>query len=246
MRRIFYYGKSKSGLINEFIIRVKTDNAGTSASNQFTLPTTTGTYNYDVDWGDGVVENITTSASQTHTYPTAGTYTIKISGTFPRILFNNGGDRLKIVETVNLGNVGWTSFALSFWGCANMTISLTCTGVMPSGSYENAWRACSSMTSFPALDLSGGTNFSNTWQSCSSMTTFNATALGSGNFTSTWQSCSSMTSFPALDLSGGTNFSNTWRSCSLMTTFNATALGIGTYIEAWFGCSSLTSFLHLI
>ena len=33
----------------EFIILVKTDNAGTSASDQFTIPTTTGT-NFDRDW----------------------------------------------------------------------------------------------------------------------------------------------------------------------------------------------------
>ena len=34
----------------EFIILVKTDNAGTSASDQFTIPTSVGTYFLDRDW----------------------------------------------------------------------------------------------------------------------------------------------------------------------------------------------------
>ena len=37
----------------EFIISVKTDNAGVSASDSFIIPTTGVGYNYDVDWGDG-------------------------------------------------------------------------------------------------------------------------------------------------------------------------------------------------
>jgi hypothetical protein len=226
----------------DFIIRVKTDNVGTSNDDQFTLPTTTGTYDYSIDWGDGVVEDINVSTSQTHTYPVAGEYTIKISGTFPRIFFNNGGDRSKLIETINFGDVGWTSMLSAFHGCNNMTISPTCTGVMPSGSYQFAWRNCSSLTSFPALDLSGGTNFSSSWRDCSSMTSFNATALGSGSYALAWFGCSSLTSFPALDLSGGTSFSSSWQGCSSMTSFDATALGSGSYANAWFGCSSMTSF----
>ena len=40
-------------VFSEFIMLVKTDNAGTSADDQFTIPTTETGYNYDVDWGDG-------------------------------------------------------------------------------------------------------------------------------------------------------------------------------------------------
>ena len=38
------------GIEERFVISVKTDNAGTSLDNQFTLPWI-GTY--DIDWGDG-------------------------------------------------------------------------------------------------------------------------------------------------------------------------------------------------
>ncbi len=46
-------GSGGGGVDNRFIITVKTDNAGTSASNQFTIPTsTTGitqAFNYDIE-----------------------------------------------------------------------------------------------------------------------------------------------------------------------------------------------------
>ena len=109
----------------EFIILVKTDNTGTSNSDQFTIPTTTGTYNYDVDWGDGNTDIGLTSGT-THTYASAGTYTIKISGTFPRIYFNGAGssDARKLLEIQNWGIIAWgTDIRDSFEGCVNMQLT---------------------------------------------------------------------------------------------------------------------------
>ena len=58
-----------------------------SDDNQITIPTFPGeTYNYSVDWGDGTTsENV--AGDITHTYEAPGTYTIEISGDFPRIFF---------------------------------------------------------------------------------------------------------------------------------------------------------------
>jgi hypothetical protein len=67
----------------EFIMLVKTDNAGTTPSDSFAIPTAGTGYNYDVDWGDGNTSTGLT-AGTTHAYASAGTYTIKISGVFPR------------------------------------------------------------------------------------------------------------------------------------------------------------------
>jgi len=108
----------------EFIILVKTDNAGTSASDQFTIPTTGTGYNYDVDWGDGTTSSGLTG-STTHTFPSAGTYVVKISGAFPRIYFNNGGDKAKLLEVQNWGNIAWTSMERAFYGCSNMDVTAT-------------------------------------------------------------------------------------------------------------------------
>lgn len=130
---IFNFVPSTSGVVqSEFIILVKTDNAGTSASDQFTIPTSGAGYNYDVDWGDGTTDTGLTGTI-THTFAGgAGTYTVKISGDFPAIYFNNGGDRLKLLEIQNWGNIAWNvtartngSFRDSFEGCSNLEITAT-------------------------------------------------------------------------------------------------------------------------
>lgn len=109
-----------------FIIRVKTDNVGTSASNQFTLPlqVATGlTYDYFVDWGDGEFTSHNTNANVTHTFPSAGIYDIKIYGKFEKIYFNNLGDKSKLLKILQIGdNYGkFPNQNFAFYGCANLT-----------------------------------------------------------------------------------------------------------------------------
>jgi len=115
---------------DDFVIEVKTDNEGTSSDTQFTIPTTGIGYNYNVDCNnDGVDDATSVSGAYTCNYNAAGTYTIRIkdnsgAGTgFPRIYFNNGGDRLKLLEIQQWGTGKWTSMAGAFYGCANMTMT---------------------------------------------------------------------------------------------------------------------------
>jgi surface protein len=117
-------------------ILVKTNNAGTSSSTQFTLPAT-GTY--DVDWGDGIVETKTGAA--THTYPVAGNYVIKVTGGLTSIAFNNGGDRLKLLEIQNWGDVVWSSFNGAYWGCSNCLFTATDSLVLPADC-ASSFRQC--------------------------------------------------------------------------------------------------------
>ncbi|MEO0556269.1 MAG: BspA family leucine-rich repeat surface protein [Bacteroidota bacterium] len=113
-----------------FITTWKTDNPGETNDNQIMIPTTGGGYNYDIDWGDGnmdtnVIGNIT------HTYTTPGTYSVSISGVFPRIYFNGAGffgddtDFEKILTIEQWGNIAWTSMAKAFSGCENLRINAT-------------------------------------------------------------------------------------------------------------------------
>ncbi len=105
-----------------FITTWKTDNAGTSGSTSITIPTTGTGYNYDVDWNnDGTFDEFGLTGSITHDFGTAGTYTIRIQGTFPQIYFNNGGDKLKLLSINQWGNITWTSMRDAFEGCANLT-----------------------------------------------------------------------------------------------------------------------------
>ncbi|RLA08329.1 MAG: hypothetical protein DRQ51_02545, partial [Gammaproteobacteria bacterium] len=91
----------------------------TSASESITIPTTGGGYTYDVDWGDTNTDTGITGDA-THTYASAGSYKVKISGTFPRIYFNNSGDKDKILSIENWGNITWSSMENAFYGCSNL------------------------------------------------------------------------------------------------------------------------------
>ena len=128
-----------------FITVWKTDNSGTSGPNAITIPTKSGLiYNYNVDWGDGTKSTGLTT-NTIHTYSTAGTYTVKITGTFPAIYFNNGGDKQKILQVKNWGSIKWTSMEVAFNGCSNLTI-----------------------TALDAPDLSNVTNMISMFEFCSS------------------------------------------------------------------------------
>lgn len=94
----------------------------TTANETITIPTTGTGYNFTIDWGDTNVETVTDAdAPFSHTYAMAGTYTVSITGDFPRIFFNNTGDRLKILSILQWGNIAWTSMQDAFYGCANLT-----------------------------------------------------------------------------------------------------------------------------
>ena len=75
-------------------------------------------YKYDVDWGDGNVDRDQTAA--THTYSTAGDYEVRIRGDFPRIYFNNSGDKEKIIAINQWGAQQWTSMESAFYGASNL------------------------------------------------------------------------------------------------------------------------------
>lgn len=81
-------------------------------------------YNATVYWGDGSSSEITSwdDPDTTHTYATAGEYTVKIYGIFESIKFNNTGDKSKLLKVLNLGNTNWKNLNSAFRGCLNMTV----------------------------------------------------------------------------------------------------------------------------
>jgi surface protein/uncharacterized repeat protein (TIGR03803 family) len=111
-----------------FVTTWKTNNPGTSESNQITIPTYTygnETYNYNVDWGDGNSETISNDTPPTHTYTTPGTYIVQITGTFPSIYFHNGGDRQKILSVEQWGTIHWNSMHNAFSNASNLVVNAT-------------------------------------------------------------------------------------------------------------------------
>jgi len=200
---------------DRLVFSVKTDNAGTSASNQFTIPTTGTGYSYDIETSDGQTITGLTSGT-TITFPSAGTYDVFITGAFPRFYFNNGGDKLKLLELKNFGTYaqGSTSQTLAFFGCSNLVISATDTGYFGSVTdFYATWFNCSSLTSFPLIDTSSGNSFSNAWRGCSSLTTFPANAFDTNiasNYTNAFNTTNLSTQsiddiLVSLDVSGVSN-----------------------------------------
>ncbi len=107
-----------------FVMLVKTDNVGSSTSTQFTIPTIGSGYNYNVDCNDdGSFDTTGATGNYTCNYGSPGTYSVVIQGTFPRIYFADTGDKLKLLEIQQWGNIHWGSMNNAFYGTANMQVT---------------------------------------------------------------------------------------------------------------------------
>lgn len=155
---------------NGFLFTVKTDNTGTSNNDQFTIPLDgSSTYNFQVFY-DGTSTTHTTDSDLTLTFPSgAGTYDVAIYGTFPRIYFNNTGDKLKLTGITQFGDVSWgTNWEKAFYGCSNLTWSSSPTIPSAVTSLSTTFQNCSSITTFPTIP-SSVTNMQSTFYGCSSL-----------------------------------------------------------------------------
>jgi surface protein len=125
--------------------------SGSSGSNQVRLPLqSTGTYNFLVIWGDGGSDTITVwnQAAVTHTYASAGVYTIDITGTIVGWRFNYGGDRLKILEIQQWGDLRLGNSYAYFGGCSNLKLTATDNlNLMGTTSLYDAFRSCGNLGS---------------------------------------------------------------------------------------------------
>jgi hypothetical protein len=123
-------------------IRVKTDNPGVSANNQFQLPLKAiGISFFKIEWGDGTEDIIRSynDPKALHTYPAPGTYDIVVTGFCYSFRFDNGGDCLKVVNILAWGNsistrtqpetYEWdvSGVATNFYGCSNLPAVLAAT-----------------------------------------------------------------------------------------------------------------------
>jgi len=102
-----------------FITTWKTDNPGISEDNQIQIKTSGGGYNYTVDWGDGQTDS-NVAGDITHTYSTAGTYTVSITGDFPRIISGTDTDAEKLLSIEQWGSIQWQSMNSAFSLCKNL------------------------------------------------------------------------------------------------------------------------------
>jgi surface protein len=136
-------------ITNTFLSVWNTSKAGSSGNNQVELALESGgTYNFEVQWGDGTNNTITSwdQAQVTHTYISAGEYAISINGTIIGWSFNNGGDKEKLIEIKGWGNLQLGNSGGYFFGCKNLDITasdiLNLTGTT---TLLNAFRSCNNI-----------------------------------------------------------------------------------------------------
>ena len=112
----------------DFRILVNTANAGVSNSDQFQFTGALGDYDVEV-WdstGTTLQETITglSDAATITIAAGAGTYELRVfpaaMNGFNRIRFALGGDRLKLLEIRNWGEVVWTDVESAYFGCSNL------------------------------------------------------------------------------------------------------------------------------
>ncbi|MBY9016408.1 MAG: DUF285 domain-containing protein [Candidatus Lokiarchaeota archaeon] len=126
----FEYSKPTASAPNSFysVWDTTLTSSGSSSSNQVRLPLESiGAYNFLVLWGDGNSDTITSwnQAAVTHTYASAGVYTIDITGTIIGWFFNYGGDCLKLIEIQQWGDLRLGNSGNYFEGCSNLVHTAT-------------------------------------------------------------------------------------------------------------------------
>jgi hypothetical protein len=164
--------------------------------------------NITVDWGDGTVQTFTTTGVKTRTYASAGSYTVKISGSFASggniRLGTTTAEKARVLSTSVIPTIpGLSSFSETFLDCTSLTS-------IPSGLFDNNIAV---------------TNFSFAFSNCTSLTSIpsglfdNNTAVT--NFGSIFLGCTSLTSIPAGLFDNNTavtNFGGIFQGVTLTTT----------------------------
>ena len=206
----------------------------------------TGTVDYEVEWGDGNVE-ISTLNTLPHTY-TAGDYTLAVysDGVYWPYVNNVTADATQITSVViGSGADLGTNLQSAWYGATNMT-SFVCPFDVTSGvtNFTGTWRGCNSLNNFPLIDTSSGTNFYESWRDCISLTSFPLLDVSSGmDFSGTWLGSYNLTSLPLLDVSSAENFFYAWYTCTSLADFPANmfdttgTLVANAFTNALYGCA---------
>ncbi len=101
-----------------------------TANQTITIPTTGDGYDYTVSWGDASNNSTNQTGDATHQYTTAGSYTVRISGSFPQIYFDTFVPRRNptskninansLIAINQWGTGQWTSMERAFRGATRL------------------------------------------------------------------------------------------------------------------------------
>ena len=218
-----------------FVFKITTS----SANTQFTVPLANYlglTPSLTINWGDGTSSPLitsTTSSDRIHTYASAATYTITISGFMPGFSVNNNASiRSLITELVQWGIVGLR--VINFYGCNNLTTIPGSAALDLVGGYTGLNEVQSfvyfmrgtGITSIPAdlFDYSpNATIFTDAFSTTPITIVPNGLfdeVVDATTFASCFFNCTSLTSVPSNlfdNCPSVTSFSATFRNCRALT-----------------------------
>ena len=121
------------------------------------LPIRSSTGSFTVDWGDGEISKyaaVTTNRNLQHIYDIPGTYTIRISGNFSGISWQDNQSLARHLQSIDQwGDIEWTTMAGAFTSASNMIYNAT--DVPDLSSVTDMSYMFLSTTSFSSGDLSG-------------------------------------------------------------------------------------------
>jgi hypothetical protein len=201
------------------------------------------TPNILVNWGDSSSDTYTITGVKNHEYATAGTYTVRISGTFA-----SGG-------CIRLGNTGNFAYLKTVQPVG---------GITKIGNFQSSMRGCTGLTSLPenlfrwVIPGAAGNAFYDTFYECTGLSSIPAnlfrynTGISDNAFFQTFFGCTGLTSIPA-DLFryntavSSNGFYNTFYNCTGITSIPADlfryniAVSTAGFRGAFWNCSNLTT-----
>ena len=228
----FIFIPSGTVVDNDFTFTVKTDNSGTSTNTQFKLPLVISFNGVtaNIDWGDGSTDSITAynQSEVTHTYSTSGTYEIKISSALRGFVFNNGGDKLKILNISNWGIFDFNESGV-FNGCTNLNTTSTDTPIITMIDATNTFRNCTSLSNLDvsSWNVSSVTDMFVMFSGCTSLTSLNVSSWDVSNVVDmrfTFVNCTSLSSLSvgSWDVSNVLEMTRLFLNCRVLSTLDVT------------------------
>lgn len=216
-----------------FTMKIDTTQAG-SASDTFVLPLGVGlAFNGIISWGDGSTTSVLSGApgNVTHVYPVAGVYIVRcwerIGGGFGRVVFNNGGDKAKVLEVLQWGQNEWSSINTGFFGCSNLRITATDAWKAKTRkmtSLAAAFRGCTALTTFLPFETSAVTDMSNLFHTCSALKEFPFKQTKAVTNFNNLCYTSGLTSFPLVDTGSVSNWNGAFQSSTGLAGYDLPAL----------------------
>lgn len=203
----------------EFVTVWETDNAGVTDNTSIRLPLIpSGTYDFLVQWGDGTSNIINNYADSniTHSYPSPGTYTVRISNIIKGWRFAAAGDQEKFL-------------AISSWGPFNPGND--------GGAFDGALNLQISAADQP--DLVGVTNFDRMFARCEQM----ATIPNVGGWTTTQITTMNEMFRDAYSFNGSIGSWDTQNVTSMVGVFRD-AFSFDQDLSSW-NVSSVTTMAHM-